>query len=182
MTLLFVFVLCAVSAFAQSSTTAVLSGVVTDPTQAVAPDAKVTITRVDTGQSREAKTGSEGEYRLVQLPSGLYDVKVEKPGFLTQTKKGIELTVGQNATLDFQLAVGASSPIVEISSEPPLIESERSQQADANSFRVKQTPDSGLSFYKFPSVSAGELRETMITHLVANKSRFGSNMLGSLGI
>src|SRR4029077_15335874 len=82
----------------------------------------------------------------------------------------------------FQLAVGASSQTVEISAEPPLIESERSQQAntigardivnlpinrrdyltfallapgisdskaqaDANSFRVKQTPDSGLSFY-----------------------------------
>jgi hypothetical protein len=182
MTRLFVFVLCTLSAFAQSSTTAVLTGVVTDPTQAVVPDAKVTVTRVDTGQSREARTNAEGEYRIVLLPPGFYDVKVEKPGFLTQTKKSIELTVGQSASFDFQLAVGASSQIVEISSEAPLIESERSQQAntigardianlpinrrdylsfallapgisdskaqaDANSFRVKQTPDSGLSFY-----------------------------------
>jgi hypothetical protein len=182
MTKLFVFVLGVMSAFAQSSTTAVLTGVVTDPTQAVVPDAKITITRVDTGQSREAKTGPEGEYRIILLPPGVYDVKAEKPGFLTQTKKGIELTVGESASFDFQLAVGASSQMVEISAEPPVIESERSQQAntigareianlpinrrdylsfallapgisdskaqaDSNNFRVKQTPDSGLSFY-----------------------------------
>src|SRR6202790_1650355 len=115
MTKLFVFVLGAMSAFAQSSTTAVLTGVATDPTQAGGPDAKITITRMDTGQSREAKTGAEGEYRIILLPPGVYDVKVEKPGFLTQTKKGIELTVGQSASFDFQLAVGASSQMVEIS-------------------------------------------------------------------
>src|SRR5260370_2097766 len=127
---LFVFVLYALSAFAQSSTTAVLTGVVTDPTQAVVPDAKVAITRVDTGQSRDARTGPAGEYRIILLPPGVYDIKVEKPGFLTQTKRGIELTVGQSASFDFQLAVGASSQIVEIRGEPPAIEAERSQQAN----------------------------------------------------
>ena len=109
MTRLFVFVLSAASVFAQSSTTAVLTGVVTDPTQAVVPDAKVTVTRVDTGQSREARTNAEGEYRVVLLPPGFYDVKVEKSGFLTQTKKGVELTVGESASFNFQLAVGSSS-------------------------------------------------------------------------
>ena len=93
-----------------------------------------------------------------------------------------ELTVGQTVVIDFQLAVGASTQIVEINTDAPLIESERTQQAntidqmavrnlpinrrdyltfallapgisdskalaDSNSFRVKQTPDSGLSFY-----------------------------------
>src|SRR6266446_1933059 len=182
MTLLLVFVLCATSAFAQSTNTATLTGVVTDPTQAVVPDAKITISRAETGVTREARTSAGGEYRVVLLPPGQYDISVEKPGFLAQTKKGIELTVGQIAAISFQLAVGASSQIVEISTQVPLLESERSQQAntldatairnlpinrrdylsfallapgisdskaqaDANSFRVKQTPDSGLSFY-----------------------------------
>src|SRR5260370_29054283 len=98
MTRLFVFVLCALSAFAQSSTTAVLTGVVTDPTQAVVPDAKVTVTRVDTGPSREARTNAEGGYRLVLLPPRFYYVKVQKTGFLTQTQQVIHLTVGQNAS------------------------------------------------------------------------------------
>src|SRR6266852_4727770 len=182
MTLLFVFALCAVSALAQSTTTAILTGTVTDPTQAVVPDAKITVTRADTGARREARSGPDGLYRLVLLPPGLYDIKVEKPGFSAQVRKGIDLTVGQVADIDFRLAVGESSQMVEISAQPPLIEGERSQQAntidessirnlpinrrdylsfallapgisdskaqaDANSFRVKQTPDSGLSFY-----------------------------------
>ena len=155
---------------------------VTDPTQAVVPDAKITVTRKDTGITRETKSGPEGHYRVVLLPPGLYDIKAERPGFLAQIAKDVALTVGKIANIDFQLAVGASSQIVEISTQVPLIESQRSQQsstldeasirdlpinrrdylsfallapgisdskaqADANSFRVKQTPDSGLSFY-----------------------------------
>ena len=182
MTLLFVFALCAVSALAQSTTTATLTGTVSDPTQAVVPDAKITVTRADTGIRREARGGPDGHYRVVLLPPGLYDIKVEKPGFSAQVRKGIELTVGQIADIDFQLAVGESSQMVEISAQTPLIDTERSQQAntidetsirnlpinrrdylsfallapgisdskaqaDANSFRVKQTPNSGLSFY-----------------------------------
>src|SRR6266404_3002672 len=130
MTLLFVFVVCVASVFAQSTNTATLSGVVTDPTQAVVADAKITITRVETGIKREARTGADGEYRAVLLPPGQYDVSVEKPGFLAQTKKGLELTVGQRAAISFQLAIGASSLIVEISTQVPLLESERSQQAN----------------------------------------------------
>ena len=114
MTLLFVFVLCAASAFAQATNTATLTGVVTDPTQAVVPDAKITVTRAETGTTREARTGTDGEYRVVLLPPGQYDISVEKPGFLAQTKKGIELTVGQTVAISFQLAVGASSQIVEM--------------------------------------------------------------------
>jgi hypothetical protein len=182
MTLLLVFVLCAVGAFAQSTTTAILTGVITDPTQAVVPDTKITVTKADTGITRDAKSGPGGEYRVVLLPPGIYEIKVEKPGFLAQVRKGIDLTVGQIVNIDFQLAVGVSSQIVEISTQIPVIEGERSQQAntigeaairnlpinrrdylsfallapgvsdskaqaDANSFRVKQTPDSGLSFY-----------------------------------
>src|SRR5260370_13359816 len=130
MTLLFVFVFCAASVFAQSTNTATLTGSVTDPTQAVVPDAKITIIREDTGIRREARTGGDGEYRVVLLPPGQYDISVEKPGFLAQTKKGIELTVGQIAAISFQLAVGASSQIVEISTQVPLLDSERSQQAN----------------------------------------------------
>jgi hypothetical protein len=182
MTKLFVFVLCAASVFAQSTTTAILTGVVIDPTQAVVPGARITVTKEETGITRETKTGPEGQYRVVLLPPGLYNIKVEAPGFQAAAKKGIELTVGQSAAIDFQLQVGVSSQTVEISTQVPLIESERSQQAntideaairnlpinrrdylsfallapgisdskaqaDANSFRVKQTPDSGLSFY-----------------------------------
>src|SRR5260370_2180633 len=91
MTLLFVFVLCAASAFAQSTNTATLTGVVTDPTQAVVPDAKITVTRAATGTTREARTSARAEYRVVLLPPGQYHISVPKPGFLAQPKTAIEL-------------------------------------------------------------------------------------------
>jgi len=172
----------AAAAFGQAKSTAEVGGTVKDQSEALIPAAKVTVTAAETGLTREAVTDDEGLYRVVLLPPGIYDIKVEKPGFVAQAKKGIELTVGTTATIDFQLSVGAGTQIIEISAEAPLVESERSQQAntieqnevrnlpinrrdylsfallapgisdskamaDANSYRVKQTPDSGLSFY-----------------------------------
>lgn len=174
--------MCAGAVSPQSKTTAVLSGTVKDPTEAAIPKAKVTATNADTGVKREAETGLTGEYRLLELAPGVWDVKVEHDGFTTQTRKGVQLTVGQLAVLDFALEVGAASQIIEVGTYVPLIETDRSFQAntidqqsvrnlpinrrdyltfallapgvtdsralaDANSFRVKQTPDSGLSFY-----------------------------------
>ncbi len=168
--------------FPQSKTSAVLSGTVKDPTEAAVPAAKITVTNPDTGVKRSAETGLTGEYRVVELSPGAWDVKVEHDGFTTQTRKGLQLTVGQMAVLDFALEVGAATQIIEVGTYVPLIEVDRSFQAntidqqsvrnlpinrrdyltfallapgvadsralaDSNSFRVKQTPDSGLSFY-----------------------------------
>ena len=105
MTLLFIFAFCAVSALAQSTATAILTGVVTDPTQAVVPDAKITVTRKDTGITRETKSGPEGHYRVVLLPPGLYDIKAERPGFLAQIAKDVALTVGKIANIEGDLGI-----------------------------------------------------------------------------
>ncbi|HYM11219.1 MAG TPA: TonB-dependent receptor [Bryobacterales bacterium] len=175
-------VLSAGFALGQSKATADLSGMITDPSDAVIPGAKVSLTSADTGVTRITTSSDRGEYRFLLLPPGAYDVKVEKDGFSTESRKGVGLTVGQAATLDFKLAVGSSTQIVEIQTETPMIETESTQQAntiaqeavvnlpinrrdyltfallapgvsdskalaDATSFRVKQTPDSGLSFY-----------------------------------
>jgi hypothetical protein len=175
--------LCAAVASAQSKTTGTLSGIVTDPTDSVVPGAKITVTRAETGMSPEsALTDDRGEYRIPLLPPGVYDIQVEKAGFASQSRKSIVITVGQAAVIDVRLSVGTSSQVVAVEAEPPLIETERTQQsntiseqsvrnlpinrrdyltfsllapgvsdskalADSNSFRVKQTPDSGLSFY-----------------------------------
>ncbi len=180
--ILAVCLLATAAVFAQSKTTAVLGGTVTDPSDAAVPDAKVTATNAQVGFTQRTSTDAHGEYRFVLLPPGVYDVKVEHEGFAVQTKKGVDLAVGQMASLDFQLALGQTSQTIEVGTYVPLLETERTQQAntidqtsvrnlpinrrdyltfallapgvadskaqaDSNSFRVKQTPDSGLSFY-----------------------------------
>lgn len=174
--------LAAAALFGQSKTTAVLSGTVTDPTDAGVPGAKLTATNTRTGDAREAVTDDRGAYRFLLLPPGVYDVRVEKPGFAAQLQRGVEVTVGQTAVLDVRLQVGATQQVMEVTAGVALLETERAHQAntigqenvrnlpinrrdyltfallapgvadskalaDANSFRVKQTPDSGLSFY-----------------------------------
>ena len=170
-------------AFAQSETTASLSGLVTDATDAVIPGAKLTLTNADTGIVRSATTNDRGEYVLALVPPGVYNIQAERTGFGPQSSKGLQLTVGQTATLNFKLAVGASTQTVEVSTEAiAAMETERATQADtitqrevrnlpinrrdylsfallapgvsdskaladSNDFRVRQTPDSGLSFY-----------------------------------
>ena len=63
-------VLCAASAFAQTSTGSI-RGTVTDATQAVLPGATVTVTNEDTGLIRATVTNSAGVYSVPALPVGL---------------------------------------------------------------------------------------------------------------
>lgn len=168
--------------WAQSNTAAELSGNITDPTGAVVPYAKISITNTGTNATRSVDSDLRGEYRFLLVTPGTYDVTVDKEGFSPQTHKGLMLTVGQAASRDFKLALGGRGEAIQVSAEAAAVEPERTQQsntidrqsvsslpinrrdylafvllapgvsdskamADSNSFRVKQTPDSGLSFY-----------------------------------
>src|SRR5215813_11544127 len=68
------------AAYAQA-VNATLLGTITDATGAVAPNAKITITEVNTGIGRQARSNENGYYAFPDLPSGTYDVAVELQGF-----------------------------------------------------------------------------------------------------
>ncbi|HYL86904.1 MAG TPA: carboxypeptidase regulatory-like domain-containing protein [Candidatus Angelobacter sp.] len=159
-----------------------LTGTVTDPTGAEVPNAKVTVTDTVKGVQRTAMTDEHGFYRASGLAPSTYKVSVEHTGFQTEVSTGVVLTVGQTLVLDFHLKLSGMSSQVEVTSELPIVETERGSQsdtltqdyisqlpidrrdyltftllmpgvsnstrlADDQDFRVKQTPQSGLSFY-----------------------------------
>src|SRR6266481_5311045 len=70
------------SAFAQGEQ-ATITGIVTDESGAVIPNARVAVTNVETKVTREAQTNSEGQYRVPYLSPGRYEVTVESQGFST---------------------------------------------------------------------------------------------------
>ena len=107
--------------FAQVNT-ATISGTVHDESGAVLPGATVMIQNQDTGISRTAVTNETGRYSAPALGLGNYQVTVQLPGFQTQVRSGITLTVGREAVVDFSLAVGAVTQTVEVKGEAPLIE------------------------------------------------------------
>src|SRR5262245_66690904 len=73
---------------AQTTSTEIL-GRVTDATGGVLPGAKVTITRVATGETRSAVTNHVGEYGFPLIEIGEYRVQVEMPGFGSQVVKSL---------------------------------------------------------------------------------------------
>ncbi len=99
-------VLWATTAMAQY-TTARLSGDVTDKTGAAVPGASVIVEQAGTGYKQEVKSGVAGEYLFPSLPVGSYQLTVEMTGFSTYVQKGIGLQVGQAASQNVTLAVGA---------------------------------------------------------------------------
>src|SRR5215813_8369507 len=83
-----------------------LRGAARDPVKAVIAGVLVTATHTATNISRSAVTGAGGDYRIPLLPPGEYDIKAEMNGFTTQVKRGVTLTVGRTATIDFDLQLG----------------------------------------------------------------------------
>ncbi len=159
-----------------------ITGTITDPSGAVVTNATVTATEAEKGLKRSTVSNSSGQYHLAGLSPANYDVSVNAGGFQSQIAKGVPVTVGQMVILDFRLKVSQAAASVEVTTEPPVVETERGHQADTinqqlitdlpidrrdyltytlllpgvndstrlasdHEFRVKQTPQSGLSFY-----------------------------------
>ena len=104
------------------ATTAGLHGTVRDQTGAVLPGATVTARNLESGRERTAQTDPAGRYLFTQLPIGAYELKAELSGFQQQIRRGVELAVGEDAAVDFSLAVGEVNQSVVITAEAPLVE------------------------------------------------------------
>jgi len=159
-----------------------IRGTVTDPAGALVPKAAITAEEPDKGIRRTGESDGNGEYQLTGLPPATYTVTIHASGFQIEKIKDVIVTVGQTVVLDFHLKISTGSQIVEVTTEAPVVETERGHQADTISeryikelpidrrdyltftllmpgvsnstrvasdqdFRVKQTPQSGLSFY-----------------------------------
>src|SRR5262245_4427727 len=85
---------------------ATVQGTVTDEKGDVILEAKITAVNLDTGITRQTITDREGRYRIVELLPGIYEVSVEREGFRLYIQRGVELTVGRDAVMDFKLNVG----------------------------------------------------------------------------
>src|SRR5208337_5299154 len=89
--------------FAQAQTGASLSGMVTDQTGAALRDVAVTIKNVDTGATRTIATDGGGHFQASGLPPGRFEIRAAKQGFADETRTGISLAVGQDATVDIKM-------------------------------------------------------------------------------
>src|ERR1700691_5420095 len=103
--------------------TASIRGTVLDPSGAVVQSATVTAKQVETGLMRKATTDRQGEYVLVELPIGHYQLEVQAKGFQTYLQQGISLDVNETATVGLHLKLGAETQQVEVNANAALVQS-----------------------------------------------------------
>jgi hypothetical protein len=96
-------------------TTGVIRGVVNDSNGAVVPNAKVTVTRKSTKESKTAQTSGAGTFEFANLPLGEdYSVAVEATGFKTTTLTDVRVQLSQATDLPIALQTGAITETVNI--------------------------------------------------------------------
>ncbi len=106
--------------------TATVSGTVTDQANAVVAGAKIVVISNNTGQNKVVTSDSEGRFIVPFLQPGEYKVTVEANGFSKAVRSGINLEIGQTATLNFSLKVGNATETIEVTSDAPLLNTESS--------------------------------------------------------
>src|ERR1700685_1398805 len=86
-----------------------LSGTVTDSSEAVIPNATVTLTNPSTSEQRTTVTGDSGFYKFSELPVGDYSVKVTANGFKDETYTDVAVSAELPRTLDIKLSIGQAA-------------------------------------------------------------------------
>lgn len=119
---LFVFAVFATAVFAQNFGD--ITGTVTDGTGAVVTGATITVTNTGTNQTRSSVTNDSGAYSIPYLVPGNYNVKASNPGFKVETRKGVDLKVGDVARIDFKLELGEISQQIEVTGGAPQLATE----------------------------------------------------------
>jgi hypothetical protein len=118
------FVVASVAVFAQANSE--LTGIVTDQTGAVVPDAKIVIIDPATGTSKTTTSGATGLYDIAGLNPANYNMKVTAKGFESYAQNGIVINVSATARVDIKLTVGAETQTVTVEADALAV------QADSN--------------------------------------------------
>lgn len=101
-----------------------LCGVIQDPTSGAIVGADITIRNELTGGRRVTRSNESGIYTAPSLKPGLYKVTVQAAGFETLIREGVTLRVGENARLDFAMALGDARTVVTVAADPSRISTE----------------------------------------------------------
>src|ERR1051325_8737341 len=104
----------ATSAFAQSTTTGSIEGMVSDPNGAAVKGATVKATSPNLISPQTATTGDDGRYQILNLPPGLYKVNIDAGGFAKYTSADFTVNLGRTSTADATLQLGTSTNVVNV--------------------------------------------------------------------
>src|SRR6266853_3663168 len=93
---------------------AAVTGLVTDPNDRSVPDVTIVITNLSTNVMSRTVTNDQGIYRVPSLQPGIYRITIDKDGFKSVVKSGIELHVQDVASINFELQIGSVNETVTV--------------------------------------------------------------------
>jgi hypothetical protein len=112
-----------------ATTTATLSGVVTDASGAALTNATLTLTSSEKGIARTITTDDGGRYSFSQLPPAAYSLAIKAKGFETYQQNGIVLNAGETGTQNVTLTIGAETVSVTVTSDVSLLNTDNANVA-----------------------------------------------------
>src|SRR5690349_493955 len=86
-----------------------IRGTVTDPSGAVISGAQIVVRNVATSESRRATTDAAGNYSVVNIEAGPYQVSIEGAGFRKMLVENVLLRAREVARVDAQLEIAQAS-------------------------------------------------------------------------
>jgi Carboxypeptidase regulatory-like domain/TonB-dependent Receptor Plug Domain/TonB dependent receptor len=133
-----------------------ITGTVVDTSGGVVANVSVSITNVATGINRSVTTNEDGIYIAPNLLPASYELKFTAPGFRTEVRTGIGLTVGATVTLNMTMRVGTTKETIEVQSEVPDVQLTTSDiSAVVNANTVRELPLNGRSWTDLATLQPG---------------------------
>jgi carboxypeptidase family protein len=158
---------------AAQSTGGRIRGTVSDPSGAAVVSAKVTLINEATNVSRDVDTGANGEYLLIEVPVGSYEIDVTQQGFKKYVRKGIALDLNEVISVDVTLQLGATAETVEVTGAPPVVDTTSTQLgAVVNERASTQLPLNQRDVYQLLQLQPG------VQSQLGNDLFYGSDKAG----
>jgi hypothetical protein len=104
-----------------------ISGTVKDPSEAVVPNAGVTVTDLATNQQYRTTTDETGAFTLANLPNGFYKVVAEHPGFAKTEIASVQVFVSQISRVAIKLEVAKTGTEVVVEANATFVQTESAE-------------------------------------------------------
>ena len=165
-------VVCAPLGRAQS-TGGRIRGTLTDASGGAVAGATVTLINTATNIKRESVTGATGEYLFLEVPVGTYEIDVTQTGFKKFVRRDVVVDLNAVVTVDIPLQVGGSTEMVEVTGEPPVVDTTSTQLgAIVNSRDATQLPLNQRDVYQLLQLQPG------VQSQIGNDLFYGSDKAG----
>jgi hypothetical protein len=134
-----------------------IEGTILDANGAVVQNSTVTVRNLATNVTKTANTNENGQYKIVQLQPGNYEVRAAGTNFKQSIRESVQVQVGQGSTVDFALEVGGVAETVTVTSsgEAQIDRSDNTVSGVVSTIQIENLPLNGRNFLDLAQLQPG---------------------------